>query len=119
MCRPVLHHVTVEVHPDLVPATQEFYSEVIGLSRVTSMIQHSMWFEQGVHLYWGPQRGYQDEVPPPRHFALVVGAGYEGIRRRCKQMRLFLTDGTEYWGSRRCYVRDPAGNRVELMETAP
>ena len=45
--------------------------------------------------------GYEDALAGLRE------AGYEVEPRR------------EHWGSPRAYVRDPAGNLVELMERAP
>jgi catechol 2,3-dioxygenase-like lactoylglutathione lyase family enzyme len=57
-------------------------------------------------------------VPPSGHLAVVVDdydaalaalleAGHEPEPRR------------EHWGSPRCFVRDPAGHRVEVMAFPP
>jgi catechol 2,3-dioxygenase-like lactoylglutathione lyase family enzyme len=118
--RPVLHHVTVEVPQELVSIVLDFYRDVLGLTHGSSPVSNSEWFEQGVHVYWGDDVVLAPEPPAPRHFALVFGADrYKEVHRQCKERGFLITDGTPYWGSPRCFVKDPAGNRVELMEWAP
>lgn len=116
---PRLHHVTVQIEPHQLQACLEFYREILGLKSVHSMIQQTAWFEQGVHLYWGDKNYDTPDTPLPHHFAVVVGDSYDYVVETCKKLNLFVGIGTNYWGSPRCYVRDPANNRVELMAYAP
>lgn len=117
--RPVLHHVTVEIHPALADACKDFYRDVLGLTHGSSPIKDTEWFEQGLHLYWGEAVTPNEGSVQARHFALVLADRYEQVRKECVSRGLFIQDVTPYWGCARCYVHDPAGNRVELMECAP
>lgn len=121
MPNPILHHVTVEVHKSVAAECLNFYRGVLGLKHVISPIKQTAWFEQGIHLYWGgePERIRYGEQPKAHHFAVVVGDQYEIVRGACQRINLFLEDATEYWGKKRCYIRDPMGNRIELMEGPP
>ena len=123
MPNPVLNHVTVEVHPDRVEGCLRFYRDVLGFTQVESKVENSAWFKEGVHLFWGegietsPDHNY---APPPRHFALEVGViNYDRIVGACIRRALFIAEGTAYWGCRRCFVRDPSNNRIEIMEWGP
>lgn len=117
--RPRLHHVTVEVHPALVEACKDFYRDVLGLTHGASPVNNSEWFNEGLHLYWGAAIEAIGEPIPARHFALVLEDRYELVRKTCRERGLLIQDGTPYWGCARCFVRDPAGNRIELMQCAP
>lgn len=121
MHRPVLHHVTVEVDKMVVADCLNFYRDVLGLTHVVSPVRQTAWFEQGIHLYWGgdTERLRPGANPPAHHFAVVVGDKYEVVRGACQRLGLFLEDATEYWNKKRCYIRDPMGNRIELIEAAP
>ena len=116
----MIHHVTREVAPAALEACVAFY----GLLRFEEVqpppgiAGRAVWLESGsppqqVHLMPKP-----DAEPTSGHFALVCpdyettvdtlrAAGYEVEPRR------------EHWGSPRSYVRDPAGNLVELMQWPP
>lgn len=116
---PRLHHVTVQVPPRLVGACLDFYRSVLGLHSVMTPIQKTAWFEQGIHLYWGDSDYCEPINPEPQHFALVLGDSYDKAVEICKKLGLFIEEGTSYWGSPRCYIKDPAGNRIEAMQSPP
>lgn len=118
---PRLHHVTVQCSIDEVDACRAFYVNVLGLTELPSPIGKAMWYEEGVHIYWGKggNERHPDVPPAPSHFALVLGEEYRHVVDVCKRWNMFLDEGTMYWGSPRSYIQDPAGNRIEIMEFAP
>jgi hypothetical protein len=120
---PQLHHVTVEILYAQLDECLDFYWDVLLLHAAKpkfTVPENSLWFEEGVHLYWGTQRTEPlFTEPAAQHFALHVGSLYERIRVNCISRNLWIVDGKEYWKSRRCFVHDPCLNRIELLETAP
>lgn len=56
--------------------------------------------------------------PCPGHIALVVEQ-YDAVVNALEAAGASVEPRSEYWGSPRAYVRDPAGHLVELMEFAP
>ncbi len=52
------------------------------------------------------------------HVAFIV-ARYEGTLTSLREAGYEIEPRREHWGSPRAYVRDPAGNLVELMARAP
>jgi catechol 2,3-dioxygenase-like lactoylglutathione lyase family enzyme len=52
------------------------------------------------------------------HVAFVVD-GYENALASLREAGYEVEPRREHWGSPRSYVRDPAGNLVELMARAP
>lgn len=118
-----LHHATIEVPGAKALDCLKFYQEVLELTIIDSPVRNSAWFEEGIHLYWGgeiPESVLQPSAGiPARHLALVVGEKYLDIWRKTHKLRLFISDGTRYWDSPRCYIADPAGNRIEIIKLAP
>ena len=56
--------------------------------------------------------------PDPGHFALVL-PDYHAVLERLRDAGHDVDPRREPWGSPRAYVRDPAGNLVELMASPP
>ena len=55
---------------------------------------------------------------PQGHFAVVVDA-YEETLDRLRADGVAVEPREAHWGAARAFVRDPAGNRVELMAASP
>jgi catechol 2,3-dioxygenase-like lactoylglutathione lyase family enzyme len=55
---------------------------------------------------------------PHGHFAVVVDH-YDSTLGRLRAAGFEPEPRTEHWGAPRAFVRDPAGNRVELMSAPP
>ena len=53
------------------------------------------------------------------HAAVTLGDEYEATQRLLREAGHQVEDHEEYWGSPRSFTRDPAGNLVELMKSAP
>lgn len=115
---PYVHHVTVEIPIISVAACKEFYAEVLGLTIAESLIGDTIWFEEGVHLFYGSGEG-ESEIVAAKHFALVVGDKYVDIVRAARKLGLFIHEGRRYWDSPRCFIKDPANNRIEIIKFAP
>jgi catechol 2,3-dioxygenase-like lactoylglutathione lyase family enzyme len=55
---------------------------------------------------------------PEGHIAVVVD-DYDGTLARLRGAGFDPEPRPEHWGAARSFVRDPAGNRVELMSAPP
>ena len=115
----MLQHVTIEVTEAQVDACVEFYA-LLGFRRVEppeSLAGRATWVEREgtqVHLM------YADEpvVPPKGHVAVVVD-DYERAFGALRDGGHDPEPRPEHWGVPRCFVRDPAGHRVEVMSAPP
>jgi catechol 2,3-dioxygenase-like lactoylglutathione lyase family enzyme len=114
----MIQHATREVLPAQLDACVDFYGE-IGFARVpqpTSLEGRAVWLEHRktqVHLMPKP-----DAVQQSGHIGVVV-AGYDDTVARLRRLGHTVEPRREHWGSPRSYVRDPAGNLVELMAWPP
>ena len=72
------------------------------------------WFEVGAQQL---HVGVEAEFSPARkaHPAFSV-SGYDELQNRLRAANVELTDDDSIPGLRRCYVADPWGNRIELVE---
>jgi catechol 2,3-dioxygenase-like lactoylglutathione lyase family enzyme len=114
----MIQHATREVQPAQLDACIDFYGE-IGFQRVTEpqgLRGRAVWLEHRhtqVHLMPKPEA-----VPQSGHIGVVV-ADYEETVERLRDRGHEVEPRREHWGSPRSYVRDPAGNLVELMAWPP
>jgi catechol 2,3-dioxygenase-like lactoylglutathione lyase family enzyme len=115
----VIQHVTWEVRREGAEECAAFY-ELLGFHRVQpppSLAGRAVWLQSGptqVHLM------YVDEpVSLPRGHVAVVVDQYPEALGRLRAAGHEPEPRRAHWGSPRSYVRDPAGNLVELMEFAP
>jgi catechol 2,3-dioxygenase-like lactoylglutathione lyase family enzyme len=111
-----LQHVSVQVPAELLEECSRFYGDALGMRRIPNPAG-SAWFSFGdgdhVHLIAGP--GAADSGA---HLALQV----EDLGATLERARSFGADprpGRDLWGAPRWFLRDPAGNRIELFETPP
>lgn len=116
----MIQHVNVELSKHQLDACLAFY-ELLGFDRVEppgGLEEKAVWLQSGptqLHLQW-----WDDPQPTRRgHFALVLGERYAAILDELRAAGRKPERRAEHWGSPRCFVRDPAGNTVELMEFAP
>lgn len=115
----MIQHVTVEIGPDQVEDCVDFYG-LLGFRRVdppAGLGERTAWLQLGhtqVHLQW-----FEDAQPTREGHLAVVVSEYEATLQTLTQRGLDPDPRTEYWGSPRCFVRDPAGNKVELMAFPP
>jgi catechol 2,3-dioxygenase-like lactoylglutathione lyase family enzyme len=116
----VIQHVSFEVMPDQLDACIEFY-ELLGFTRVTTpekLADFVTWLERDgdqFHLLQLPVTSHMNAG----HAAVPLADDYEATQTRLRDAGHQVDDHEEYWGSPRSFVRDPAGNLLELMKFAP
>lgn len=116
-----IQHVTVAAPAeDLLPAVRAFY-ELLGgvaLVRPPMLVEDTpgCWMgfgETQVHVIVGRSD------PGPAHFALDLGGEFDRVLQDLEAKGVARRDARALWGARRCFVRDPADNLVELFGQAP
>ena len=116
----MIQHVSFEVKPDQLEACIEFY-ELIGFRHVTTpekLAHFVTWLERDgdqFHLIQLPEASHMNAG----HAAVPIGDDYDAAQERLRAAGHQVDEHEQYWGSRRSFVRDPAGNLIELMEFAP
>jgi catechol 2,3-dioxygenase-like lactoylglutathione lyase family enzyme len=116
----MIHHVTREIPPAALDRCMAFYG-ILSFREVQpppGIAGRAVWLERGeppqqVHLMPMPEA-----QPASGHFALVC-PDYEATVDALREAGHEVEPRREHWGSPRSYVRDPAGNLVELMAWPP
>lgn len=121
----MIDHVSFSLSRRQAQACAGFYA-LLGFSRVeppAGLGERSIWLQsrQGaIHLMFVDRDGEElaDSPAGGGHIALVV-ENYGGSVAALARLGHEVEPRTAYWGAERGYVRDPAGNLVELMAAAP
>ena len=113
-----LHHVQLAMPPDEEETAVAFYAGVLGLEQVPKPSALSprggVWFRSGdLEVHLGVEDGFHPAVKA--HPAFLVD-DLERIRARVEMSGYKAIDTVQLEGYRRVYVRDPFGNRLELIE---
>jgi catechol 2,3-dioxygenase-like lactoylglutathione lyase family enzyme len=113
-----LHHVQLAMPPDEEETAIAFYEGVLGLEQVQKPSELSprggVWFRSGdLEVHLGVEDGFRPAVKA--HPAFLVD-DLERIRARVEMSGYKAIDTVQLVGYRRVYVRDPFGNRLELIE---
>jgi catechol 2,3-dioxygenase-like lactoylglutathione lyase family enzyme len=115
----VIQHVAVEVSRERVDACVEFWA-LLGFSRVdppASLADRATWVQRKgtqVHLLYA-----DDPVVPAEGHVAVVAEDYDRSFAALRDAGHEPEPRTQHWGVPRCFVRDPAGHRVEVMSAPP
>ena len=115
----MLQHVSIETRREDAEACVRFY-ELIGFRSVDppgSLAGRAMWVERDgtqIHLLLA-----DDPVIPPKGHHAVVVEDYDDVLAALRAAGHEPEPRDEHWGAARCFVRDPAGHRVELMAAPP
>ena len=115
----MIQHVTWEVRPPDVESCVAFYA-LLGFRRADpppTLADRAVWVERGgtqIHLMFVDD----PRQLPEGHVAVVVDR-YERTLQSLRDAGHEPEPRQEHWGSPRAFVRDPAGNRVELMAFGP
>jgi catechol 2,3-dioxygenase-like lactoylglutathione lyase family enzyme len=113
-----IHHVQLAMPAGEEEDAVRFYAGTLGLEQVPKPAELSprggVWFKSGtleVHL------GVEDQFRPAvkAHPAILV-LGLERLRGRIEEAGYKISDTVQLEGYDRVYVRDPFGNRLELIE---
>jgi catechol 2,3-dioxygenase-like lactoylglutathione lyase family enzyme len=101
------------------PEAVAFYADTLGLEQIDKPSQLSprggVWFRSGsdLEVHLGVEEGFRPAVKA--HPAILV-EGLDGLRTRIEQAGYKVSDSVPIEGFERVYVRDPFGNRLELIE---
>jgi catechol 2,3-dioxygenase-like lactoylglutathione lyase family enzyme len=117
-----LQHVAATFPPGREDDLRAFYGGVLGLVEepIPEAVADAGWIwfltdDSGIELHFIP-----DERPPDptrrHHFCLQVDDIEEASSRLAGAGHEPVPPGREIPGRRRCFVRDPLGNLVELVE---
>jgi catechol 2,3-dioxygenase-like lactoylglutathione lyase family enzyme len=115
----MLHHVSLEVAPDDVERTIEFFG-LLGFVRIPAPDQVApfvTWLESGttqIHLIHTPE----PTTPTLGHPAVIAG-DFESAVARLRDAAFGIEDADELWGERRSFAVLPGGLRVEVMAAPP
>jgi len=113
-----IDHVQLAAPSGCETVARYFYGELLGLPEVpkppTLVGRGGVWFQagaQGLHI------GVEAAFTPARkaHPALLVH-DLDALAERLAVANVAITWDAELPGYHRCYVADPWGNRIELLE---
>jgi catechol 2,3-dioxygenase-like lactoylglutathione lyase family enzyme len=116
----VIQHVSFEVTPEKLDACVEFY-ELLGFRRVAApekLAPSVAWLERDGDQFHLLQRSDSSHMEAG-HAAVALGNAYDATLARLRDAGHHVDDRERHWGSPRSFVRDPAGNLVELMQFPP
>ena len=108
-------HVTVTAPDDLEQETLDWYETCLGLVPVDKPrgeLERGGWFVAGTQ-----EIHVSIDDHNPHHaasFALVV-SDFDEIVSRLRSAGMHIEQALPIPGRKRCFTRDPAGNRIELM----
>ncbi len=114
-----LHHVNVVVPTGQTALVQPFYTQVLGLRPVGKpgdAGRGGAWLElgDGTQVHVSERDG---AAHPDAHFGMVVD-DFAAVLERLAAAGAPWTEQEDLFGGRRGFTRDPAGNRVEILERA-
>jgi catechol 2,3-dioxygenase-like lactoylglutathione lyase family enzyme len=115
----VLHHISLEVPPDDVDRTVEFW-ELLGFNKLEApeeIAPFVTWLERNanqIHLIHTDAA----TVPVLGHPA-VVAPDFEATVVALRDAGFTVEDAQELWGEPRAFAIAPANHRVELMKAPP
>ena len=114
-----LHHVNVTVPPDLEAATKTFYGSVLCLEELPKPAgtrKSGAWYQIGaVQLHLSIEDG-ADGFLSARHVCFTVADLGAAERRLLDAGVKIIPDERPIPGAQRFYVRDPGGNRIEIVQ---
>jgi catechol 2,3-dioxygenase-like lactoylglutathione lyase family enzyme len=113
-----VHHVQLAMPPGEEDAADRFYAGLLGMDPEPKperlAARGGRWFRgDGLELHLGVEEGFHASAKA--HPALRV-EGLTALRAALQEAGADVTEDTQLQGHERCYVRDPFGNRLELIE---
>lgn len=116
-----IHHIQLAMPPGEEEAALRFYGGLLGLEvfpKPDSLAPRGgLWFHSGsLEVHIGLEENFHPAVRA--HPAFLVD-GLDLLRERLQAAGLRIDEDVQLEGFRRFYVRDPFGNRLELIEPEP
>ena len=114
-----IHHVNVVVPPGETGSVISFYADVLGLHQVAKptegVAQSGAWFDvdESSQVHVSEREG---ATHPQSHFGLVVD-DFAATLARLGEVGALWEEQPPIFGGRRGFTRDPAGNRIEILES--
>ena len=113
-----IDHVQLTAPAGCEDAARGFFRDLLGLEELEKpeplRSRGGVWFQVGVQQL---HVGVEADFAPARkaHPAFSV-SGYDELQHRLSAADVMITDDNSIPGLRRCYITDPWGNRIELVE---
>lgn len=113
-----VHHLQLAMPAGQEADAERFYAGALGMERVPKpahlAARGGCWFRaDGLELHLGVEEGFRASAKA--HPALRV-QGLDALRSSLEATGAEVTEDARLAGHDRCYVRDPFGNRLELIE---
>ncbi|HVS47244.1 MAG TPA: VOC family protein [Verrucomicrobiae bacterium] len=113
-----LDHVQLAMPAGEEATAREFYIDALGLEEVPKPPELAMrggaWFRKGsadIHLGVDPEFVAATKAHPAFRCS-----GYDTLLERLSARGVAVTPDGLFGGKRHCYIADPFGNRIELIE---
>ncbi len=118
-----IHHAQIMIPPGGEDDARRFYGELLGMHEIEKpeplRARGGLWMQAGDRqLHLGVEAPGVDRAATRAHVAYEV-TRLDAIRARLERAGVAILDGKPIPGMRRFELRDPFGNRVELVERAP
>ena len=114
-----LDHVQISAPKGEEAAARRFYGDLLGLTEIpkphTLQGRGGVWYQVGEHQIHLGMEDPQPNAASRRHVALLVD-DLDQFRAHLEAHGVATSEDLPLPGYRRCYARDPFGNRVEFME---
>jgi catechol 2,3-dioxygenase-like lactoylglutathione lyase family enzyme len=116
-----IHHVQIAAPRGSEEALRQFYGNVLGMTEVPKppdlASRGGVWFRAGgVELHLGVEDGFH---PAPKAHPGLLVADLLAYAERLAADGVPVEWDDAFPGYRRCYLHDPHGNRLELLEPLP
>jgi catechol 2,3-dioxygenase-like lactoylglutathione lyase family enzyme len=116
-----IHHIQLAMPPGEEAAGRAFYGELLGLPEVPKPSELAprggIWFREGsLEVHLGVE--HQGFRPASKAHPAFVVHGLDELRERLHAAGYRIDEDVQLEGYRRFHVRDPFGNRLELVEPA-
>jgi catechol 2,3-dioxygenase-like lactoylglutathione lyase family enzyme len=113
-----LDHVQLAMPPQRESEAERFYVGLLGFERVPKPApleaQGGCWFRTGgVQLHLGIE---QDFRPAKKAHPALIVSGLDALCAKLQSSGIAVRPDEQLPGVHRCYVDDPFGNRIELIQ---
>ncbi len=113
-----IDHVRLGVPPGELGRAVAFYADVLGLREVPRPAEsgsgEGAWLADGdVQVHLGADEGF---APAPKAHPAFRVDGFDALVARCAAAGVLVSEAASLAGRRRAHLRDPFGNRIELVE---
>ena len=115
-----IDHVQLAMPAGREDEAERFYCGLLGFARLpkppTLARRGGCWFKRGqVQIHLGVEADFK--AAKKAHPALVVN-GFDAFRAAMQAAKIATRLDDEIPNTRRCYLEDPFGNRLEIIESA-